>query len=895
MVANEDYRSLVQGVNSLDFSGDNIPCKLLLDGDSAFPVIVTPAKDVLIAASRYGKGRVVVTAHESYLDRQQLTTFLQNVVSWLEPSPGSVIGVQSNLDLLAQTLSAVDCTVERTSGLKPGLGVLCISGYDDHEAQSIISFVREGGGLLIGAQAWNWSYSHKEENVLLKFPGNKITSVSGVYFTSVYGEKGIFNVSPEMPRGPFYMPTDFSSDLKHLLQGVSHLNISGEALPSELLLHGALTFPIGLSGTNQCFLAGAYYGKGRVVVGTHESQLSSPQLQQFILNAISWLDKGRKGQIGVNKSVQNLYKLLQQENVPSKVTNLVADISVYCCDSYSNHEAEAIQKFVAEGGGLFIAGHAWYWSYQNSSREVLSDYPGNKILNKLGISILTSTVKQDNYKALNPDEASKCYIFRKALSQLLIDLKSGADFKPPLSYWLPRFRQDVSRFMRLPGGPLISAIQQKLIHRMQNCEMPNISKQCPVESGSKEALMVCLAYEVSCLSVDSQELDENYSSVTVQIDGTNPGHDAWRSTGLYLPPRRTATLLFPATVMGKGLEVQVGCHTDDLSSADKLCRAPVVTRRLCVDCEKMSVSCFWGGLLYIIVKEKKELGMIPVTVYGAEPAPTFIHGQTTLSSWKDMISHSLSPWSELITENIILTVPTDSVRSLEDPEPLLSLWDKCMNAITDLAASSKKFPRPERFVTDVQISAGWMHAGYPIMCHLESAGELTNIQNIQRSGFWGPIHELGHNQQQNVWEFPSHTTEATCNLWSVYVHETVLGIPRDRAHPDLKPDERSKRMKTYLQNGAKLKDWSVWTALETYLQLQEAFSWDPFKKLFAEYQTMPGIKNENNYKMNLWSQKFSQAVQKNLAPFFKAWGWPLEDETCKQLSALPEWENNPMK
>ena len=114
---------------------------------------------------------------------------------------------------------------------------------------------------------------------------------------------------------------------------------------------------------------------------------------------------------------------------------------------------------------------------------------------------------------------------------------------------------------------------------------------------------------------------------------------------------------------------------------------------------------------------------------------------------------------------------------------------------------------------------GWMHAGYPIMCHLESVQELINEKLIRTKGLWGPVHELGRNQQRQEWEFPPHTTEATCNLWSVYVHETVLGIPRAQAHPALSPPERETRIKTHLKTGAPLCDWGVWTALETYLQV----------------------------------------------------------------------------
>jgi len=73
-----------------------------------------------------------------------------------------------------------------------------------------------------------------------------------------------------------------------------------------------------------------------------------------------------------------------------------------------------------------------------------------------------------------------------------------------------------------------------------------------------------------------------------------------------------------------------------------------------------------------------------------------------------------------------------------------------------------------------------MHAGNPIMAHKSSAAELVSVEHARSKGLWGPIHELGHNQQRGCWEFPGHTPECTCNLWSVYVHEEVLGINRTK-------------------------------------------------------------------------------------------------------------------
>lgn len=77
-----------------------------------------------------------------------------------------------------------------------------------------------------------------------------------------------------------------------------------------------------------------------------------------------------------------------------------------------------------------------------------------------------------------------------------------------------------------------------------------------------------------------------------------------------------------------------------------------------------------------------------------------------MDEWRSCIQESLAPWGELATDSVILTVPTAALRALEDPEPVLRLWDEMMRAIARLAAQPFPFRRPERIVADVQISAG---------------------------------------------------------------------------------------------------------------------------------------------------------------------------------------------
>ncbi|XP_037370968.1 TRPM8 channel-associated factor 2-like [Talpa occidentalis] len=905
------FQALMDGVTSWDVPQDPIPCELLLTGEAAFPVMVNDKGQVLIAASSYGRGHLVVVGHEGYLLDAGLAHFLLNAVGWLCPVPRAPVWVHPCLGSLADILQ--DSGVEAQIQEEPGeaLGVYCINAYNDTMTAKLIQFVKDGGGLLIGGQAWYWASNHGSNKVLSRFPGNQVTCVAGVYFTDTYGDTGRLKVSKKVPKIPLHVRCgeDLRQDRQQLLEGISELDIQTGGIPSQLLVHGALACPLGLDASLGCFLAAARYGRGRVVLAAHEGLLGAPKLGPFLLNAMRWLTAGQTGKVGVNTNLPNLCTLLSEHGLPCSLQpQLTRDLQVYCCKAYSDQEAQQLQEFVAEGGGLLIGGQAWWWASQNSGRSALAGFPGNIILNRFGLSILPWTLHPSCFPVPSPEMHS--YHFRRALSQFQVTLSQQGGEVP--KNWLARLRVDVAGFLQIPanGVPAYSSVRRLLRKMLGRCGLPAVSKENPVASDSCEAVTLCLATELARSGTDCSGLAQGLGScscnsswhpsehpIMVEIDGNNPGHgDSWVSTGLYLLDGQNAEVSLPSEAAASaGLKVQIGCHTDDLTNASKLCRAPVVTHRCCMDRTQLSVSCLWGGLLYVIVPKDSQLGPVPVTIKNSVPAPYYKLGRTSLGEWRRCVQASPAPWGELATDNIILTVPAENLWGLEDPGPVLRLWDEMMRAIARLAAQPFPFRRPERIVADVQISAGWMHSGYPIMCHLQSAQELLSETDMRSKGLWGPIHELGHNQQQHGWEFPPHTTEATCNLWSVYVHETVLGIPRAQAHPALSPPEREKRIKTYLDKGAHLRDWEVWTALETYLQLQEAFGWEPFTELFAEYQTLSSLPKDKADKMNLWVQKFSNKVQKNLAPFFESWGWPVRKEVAESLACLPAWQENPMR
>jgi len=375
------------------------------------------------------------------------------------------------------------------------------------------------------------------------------------------------------------------------------------------------------------------------------------------------------------------------------------------------------------------------------------------------------------------------------------------------------------------------------------------------------------------------------------IDTAVPG---WHSTGLYAAPGETITVTVPAAAAGKGLHVRIGAHSDRLWHLDAWQRAPeICLRRPLAEPVTRAASAF-GGLVYLDVPRGAALGALQVAVAGAVEAPCYVHGRTDVEAWRKSLRTRAAPWAELASDKIILTVPSAVVRTLDDPAAVMDFWDAVADACADLAARPRRRDRPERYVADVQISAGYMHSGYPLMTLLDMPPVLVDVPRLKRSGHggvWGLFHELGHNHQQGEWTFRG-TGEVTVNLFTMYVLETVCGLEPTRAHGSISDRSRARLMREYFADP----DFAKWQkdpflALIMYIQMQKAFGWEPFKKVFAEYRALPDGERprSDDAKRDQWLVRFSRTVGRNLGPFFEAWRVPTSEAARKSVADLPAW------
>jgi hypothetical protein len=180
------------------------------------------------------------------------------------------------------------------------------------------------------------------------------------------------------------------------------------------------------------------------------------------------------------------------------------------------------------------------------------------------------------------------------------------------------------------------------------------------------------------------------------------------------------------------------------------------------------------------------------------------------------------------------------------------------------------------------------------MAHTVSAAGVLNSSQMWSQGDWGMFHELGHNHQWMPSTLPGNT-ETTCNLYSVKLMTELVGVDLGAGHAAMNTQSRENRTESYFQSGSQISSWSVWTALETHIQIQEAFGWDPITEALSAYYTMSNPPSGDSEEFNRWVLELSITTGYNLAPYHEAWGFPLTQSTKDSLTHLPVWVDDPLR
>lgn len=694
--------------------------------------------------------------------------------------------------------------------------------------------------------------------------------------------------------------TDEATISARLLRGVDALATAGVPGPLAAFSDSACVLVAGTEDGHKLLpvAVASVWGEGRVVALGHGGMLAKDALGHtgsatFVRNAAAWLASGEHARIGVlrNTSLADLlraagFEIVTLENDWSTSLQGLAAVVI---DSHhiAPSAREPLAGFIRHGGGLLTAGLGWGWLQLNPGKTI-HDHPGNLLLRDAGIAWCDGTLDPTLPNAFRVEPLPDSLHAARAMNSLESAAHGQGELDAQAGTTLISALRVVPR-----DHALLDRAHAILRDRSQTLE---VSQGKPVSS-KNATTRVLLALQVEAeRTLPARDVRPHPSASsfpgdvpadaprierTIQIDLSVTG---WHSTGLYAPP---GELILVSTSDAPSCRVRIGCHTDHLWHLNTWRRVPDVAREWDLHQPSTEVASAFGGLLYIEVAQASK-GTRPFTIRGGVEAPRFVLGETTRQEW--LTSRAApAPWGELESRKVIVSVPSESLRNLDNPSELMQFWDKLSDAHATLAAIPLQPLRPHRFVPDIQISAGYMHSGYPIMTHLDAVKDMTSLDNLRRSR-WGLLHELGHNHQEGDWTFEG-TGEVTCNLFALHAIDTICTPkPGDRGHDAVNaPPSLTK----YLENGAKFDQWKrdPFLALHMYVQLQKAFGWETFRRVFAEYRDLPRDQRpkSDTEKRDQWMVRFSKACGRNLGPFFVAWGVPTSETARKSIEGLPLW------
>ncbi len=391
----------------------------------------------------------------------------------------------------------------------------------------------------------------------------------------------------------------------------------------------------------------------------------------------------------------------------------------------------------------------------------------------------------------------------------------------------------------------------------------------------------------------------------LSINYNLPNNQTHYSTGLYAPAGEPIEVTVPAEMRGKA-SVQIGIHTDKIPAKSnwhkEWRRMPLVTNTKALNEEKVTITSPFGGLIYINVDPEMSDINSSVRIAGAVEAVRYVAGKTTREEFATMLANSHAPWGEFETDNLIISMSTEGLRKIKEPEESARVWKDIIGACYDLAQIPEPFFRKQRIVLDEQIWLGLMHSGYPVMAHhregvqhYEAEQFIYDLSSL--SSAWGFFHEIGHNMQNtHDWVF-SGTSEVSVNFFSLYIYDQVI-MGMDKSHSGVSAAATQNAMKSYFANGAKFEEWkkSPFLGLILFRQIRNEFGWDVYKKIFARFNEssltgkpcfLPCDSTGDQRKIDNWVYHLSDITKRDLAPFFKVWGIPVSDGVT---AVTKQWE-----
>jgi uncharacterized protein (TIGR03437 family) len=654
----------------------------------------------------------------------------------------------------------------------------------------------------------------------------------------------------------------------------------------------------------------------------------------LLVNALRWAGRKQAPVVGLGAGM-NFGAYLEAQGITTKSVSTAMDaaqndlsgVDVFIFSFHSGYSASALQKisaFAANGGGLLALATPWALSttaYATANQIVL---PFGLGFNSVTIAQLSYTAPaapySPLYSALNALDALQrqqnnqqtLTATEQRTAALAVENALGAHpTAPVLNTPLSVLSQPYGYINITPATPINRVnqpLEAMLVRYQANVLSSLPAAQVPVHPSASDWPGSPAA---GATVTRTLEINANAPPDTL----INYGNEGLRiPTGLYAKPGTPITLTIPADKAGRGLDVQIGIHTDENWNLANWTRIPKVYRRDALTQAVTETACAFGGLVFIRVPANTNLGAFNVTVSGAVEAPWFRYGKDTESDWNDRIKSLPGAWGMMSCEGITIFVSRRHLLNVTDPNKVIGHWDRVMRTADEFMGYSGRV-REEAAIADRQITVGFGHAGYPFLMAYGDSDSLVN--ETVATGDWGFYHELGHSYQNS---FDDNYTIATHAEVCVNLVPGLLmsmlhnRVPWDNnVHNTFNATSRLTARTGFLARPANEQTWDRActgppTAYDFYFNLYEAFGWDLYKRahgrLFKFLQNAANdadlnslARNDANYRRNRIFLLYSQESGRNLAPYFERYGlgrgsYGITQSVKDKVANLPVWTDN---
>jgi Peptidase M60, enhancin and enhancin-like/N-terminal domain of M60-like peptidases len=556
----------------------------------------------------------------------------------------------------------------------------------------------------------------------------------------------------------------------------------------------------------------AFFSKDNWLIDMANSSTQTSGEKIFYKNLLNWLTfenpNGYKnklitntpmnvwampGTISTMTAIPNLAVTVKE--LPANVDAGDIDPAVYplliITEAMTDEQIDVLKNYLANGGAILGSRNLWSLSPGIENKNLygidIMKYPYIKFMKEAGAEPIQNALMVDGlFKgypllptmnvdhvsiAYPPDaaEATKKVIEGQAISSIK-GLVGNNDEDKFIALSTITGRLMSSNPDNLALQSLSSSVGQSFAQKLAQGKVDcNINiYMCAIQRTILENTKPSVKITAHPAATQYPGLSQNSSSsiktvfITDKIDGTGYARPStWISTDRWINAGQVVKISLPTNYDSK-LDVIIGAQNDFLAKSGNaiqyLERMPKISWRIKLQPGLNKIATPAGGNIFLVATEKLTGKTTPVTIEQAIAVPHFVLGTSDPAKFMTDVKASDVPYIEFESNRFRLIIPNSSGKSILDPVKLANGWDQQMTWTDELLGHSaptvndihQSISVKHVIVLDKQISAGWMHANYPIMYPdvLPIRNDIANVNNPNGIGTgWGDPHEYGHNFQ----------------------------------------------------------------------------------------------------------------------------------------------------